>query len=391
MELPDAAAVSHPHPKTAPRILPLMIRVAPAYGAALRAQPLDGRIRQRLAVPLRGVQSSADPRRQYRLADPVSGPKCLQRRGKMFQQQGADVVEDTAGIGDRHGFRGAECELAACRIDHERQFPGGVADDGHCLRVSGRRGLGNPLAQLRNSRAIALQPREYMGAEIQILGQRQALPDDVIQRSPRRPAVAHAREQIQAPACHPIGGTLVAEQFAPAAASGDGALALAVANGAGARDDADAVAAEQGAGPTANHVVAAQVLTGRQAAARQIAQGTDQGGVLAVGGQTEERKIHLLGADGRLGQNGVDAVEEQCAERIQADGQIVGARRQVRGSDRTLGVDQHQGCLGAASVDSQIQVGGALHSVWMVTPRTTRLTVPELLGWSGVLPTDSDR
>ncbi len=48
---------------------------------------------------------------------------------------------------------------------------------------------------------------------------------------------------------------------------------------------------------------------------------------------------------------------------------------------------KHQGRLGAPAVDAEIQARAA-HSGWMVTPLTTRLTVPELLGWSGVLPSD---
>ena len=80
-----------------------------------------------------------------------------------------------------------------------------------------------------------------------------------VERPARRAPVAHAREQVHALARDPVGGALVADQLAPAAAARLSARVLAVGHRARAGDDADAIGAGERARPAANHVVAAAI------------------------------------------------------------------------------------------------------------------------------------
>ena len=126
-------------------------------------------------------------------------------------------------------------------------------------------------------------------------GPRTALPSLMAPPPPPPPpeyVQTAARNPVRAPNTNKQNKTkraLVAEQFAPAATA-RGTVALAVADGTRAGDDADSIAAEQRARPAANHVVAAGIPAGRQASFWKPAQCLDQGAILAIGGQPKKAK-----------------------------------------------------------------------------------------------------
>ena len=82
----------------------------------------------------------------------------------------------------------------------------------------------------------------------------------------------------------PVGGTFVAEQFSPAAGARATTLILSIGDGARACDDVDAVAAREGTGPTAHHVVAAAMALDRQHLRSNAVEARQQCAVLAMGG-----------------------------------------------------------------------------------------------------------
>ena len=220
---------------------------------------------------------------------------------------------------------------------------------------------------------------------------RQAFSHEIVQRSAGRAPVAHAREQIEPAARDPIRGALVAEQLAPAAAAGAARASLAVADEPGAGDDVDSVAAQQRAGPAAHHVVAAHMTRRRQAFLRQPAQCVDQRAILAVGGKAEERKIQIRGAQRRpWPKRRSTASASKVPSASSTDRDVVGARRQVRRSDRAVRSIERQRRLGSAAVDAEVQGGASGHSDgW--SRRDHAVHRARTAGLIGLLPNDSDR
>src|SRR6202012_1787594 len=101
-------------------------------------------------------------------------------------------------------------------------------------------GGGDGLRQLGDGAAGGAAGRVDQAAQIDVARQLEAGADQIEQRTGRGPAVAPLRKQAQPLAADPVGGSLVAEDLAPAAGPRAAAFIFAISDrtGAGGNDDA---------------------------------------------------------------------------------------------------------------------------------------------------------
>src|SRR5690606_18332231 len=156
--------------------------------------------------------------------------------------------------------------------------------DGIALRggLRDQRGQARDFAAGERLRAVDARAQVEVAFELQRSGERR------VQRPARPAAVAHARERGQAWRGYPVGGAFVRERLAPAAGARGLAWPLAVADGAGAGGDVDAVGAGERPRPSADHVVVAGVTVVAEDGARDRVEPRCEAAVLAVRGQAEE-------------------------------------------------------------------------------------------------------
>ncbi len=101
--------------------------------------------------------------------------------------------------------------------------------------------------------------------------------------------------------------------------------------------------------------------------------------------KAEKGVIDIFRFSGNLRQHRLDAFGQQFMQAVKADLDIVTRAALMRGAHAPLCINQHEFGLSAAAIDAQeIPHYPIYPSSWIRTPCTTRLTVPEAFGLSGV-------